>query len=246
MSKLAWEVIKIDGLRFYHLPLSSQAGILFTTRRIEDEDMDHNLCLQEQLSKREWSKHLVIMKQTHSDKIIQVSHQGEVEADGCFTAKKNLALSVRVADCVPIFFWDSDFRMIGIVHAGWRGTLSKIALRFVENVENLLGISSGRLLYSLGPSIGKCCYRVGDDLLKAFRKSWPEADTLFTANTSGLYLDLRAANRSLLSPLGVKEVASLDICTHCQAKRFYSYRRERTKGRNWGVIVLHRVDNSKR
>jgi YfiH family protein len=179
---------------------------------------------------------LVTMNQTHSVRIVQADHSGQIDADGCFTLKPNLALSVRVADCVPIFLWSGDGSLIGIVHAGWRGTLSKIALRFPEAVGKEVSIRSTDLLFSLGPSIGKCCYKVGQEVLEQFRITWSNAEDFFHRSTKGLYLDLRAANRFLLSSVGAKESGSLDLCTFCNRTRFYSYRHQPGQGRNWGFI----------
>lgn len=236
MSSQSWHLILKDGLRFYHLNPTQDIEILFTTRRFRDDGLDHNLNLKEQLAPFELGASLVTMNQTHSDRVIRVDRPGEIEADGCFTTQANLALSVRVADCVPIFVWSEKRSLIGVIHAGRRGTLSKIVLRFVEKIQKE-GISSHRLRYSLGPSIGKCCYKVGEDVLNEFRETWPEANRFFSRKKEGFYLDLRAANCFLLSSVGAVEGTSLDICTHCNSKRFYSHRREHGAGRNWGVIV---------
>jgi len=236
VSSQSWHSISKDGLRFYHLNPTQDIEILFTTRRFRDEGLDHNLDLKEQLAPFELGVSLVTMNQTHSDRVIRVDRPGEIEADGCFTTQANLALSVRVADCVPIFVWSEKRSLIGVIHAGRRGTLSKIVLRFVEKIQKE-GISSHRLRYSLGPSIGKCCYEVSEDVLNEFREAWPEANRFFSRKKEGFYLDLRAANCFLLSSVGAVEGASLDLCTHCNSKRFYSHRREHGAGRNWGVIV---------
>jgi len=237
VSSQSWRLISKDGLRFYVLNPTQDIEILFTTRRFRDEGLDHNLDLKEQLAPFELGASLVTMNQTHSDRVIRVDRPGEIEADGCFTSEFRLALSLRVADCVPIFIWDKDSGVVGLAHAGWRGTLAKIALRFAEKVEKETGIPSYRLYYSLGPSIGKCCYEVSEDVLNEFRETWPEANRFFSRKKDGFYLDLRAANCFLLSSVGAVEGASLDICTHCNSKRFYSHRREHGAGRNWGIIV---------
>ena len=237
MPSQSWHLISKDGLRFYHLNPTQDIEILFTTRRFRDEGLNHNLDLKEQLAPFELGASLVTMKQTHSDRVIRVERPGEIKADGCFSTQANLALSVRVADCVPIFVWSEKRPLIGAIHAGRRGTLSKIVLRFVEKVQKGTDISAHHLRYSLGPSIGKCCYKVGEDVLNEFREAWPEANRFFSRKKEGVYLDLRAANRFLLRSVGAVEGASLDLCTHCNSKRFYSHRRGHGAGRNWGIIV---------
>jgi YfiH family protein len=167
---------------------------------------------------------------------METDNPGVIEADGCFTTRSGLALTVRVADCVPVFLWAEEQNLIGAAHAGWRGTLAKIALRLTEKIEKVAGISPHRLTYILGPSIGKCCYEVGDDVQAAFLKTWPEADRFFSRRRGKKYLDLRDANRFLLNSAGAREAQSLDLCTSCERMRFYSHRREPGEGRNWGAI----------
>jgi len=232
-----WQLLPKNGLRFYRLEPSSGIELWFSTRRGSDNDSDHNMGIGDQLVHLGIQTPPLTMNQTHSNTVERVERSGEVQADACFTTQANLALSVRVADCVPIFLWDSDNSFVGIVHAGWRGTLAKIALRFTEKVEKEMGTGAHRLNYALGPSIGKCCYKVGEEILDAFRQTWPEAQRFFSRNRDGLFLDLRAANRFLLSAVGAVEGKSLDLCTSCERKRFYSYRREPGDGRNWGFII---------
>jgi YfiH family protein len=232
-----WQLIARGGLRFYVFDPSPGIEILFTTRRSGDNDLDHNLDIKDQLISLGLDDRLVTMNQIHSDHVVRVDRPGRIDADGCFSACSRLALSVRVADCVPVFLWSLEDALVGVVHAGWRGTLAKIALRFVEKVESEVGVPPHRLYYSLGPSIGSCCYAVGDEVVTAFRESWPGADRFFTRDMGGCYLDLRAANRFLLNSVGAVEGASLNLCTSCEHRKFYSYRREPGEGRNWGIIV---------
>lgn len=237
VSAEAWNIISRDGIRFYSSSPRSNLDIFFTTRRGSDEGTDHGLQVAELLFRIRKNTPLVTMKQTHSEKVIKVSAPGEINADGCFSLQSNLALSVRVADCVPVFIYSESDTLTGVAHAGWRGTLSKIALRLVEKIDSQTGIPPHHLTYVLGPSIGACCYKVGDELHQDFLKKWPEAERFFSRRREGLFLDLRAANRFLFSSVGVKEGNSLNLCTSCERRRFYSFRREGSAGRNWGIIV---------
>lgn len=232
-----WTIFERGGLRFYTISPFKNIEIYFTTRRRTDFEDDHNLSVADQINALRLSDSLVTMKQTHSDKILRVERPCELEADGCFSTSRNIALIVRVADCVPVFLWSKKGSLTGVVHAGWRGTLEKIVLRFAEKVEKELGIRPGELNYSLGPSIGGRCYRVQNDVMDNFRSLWPEALVFFEKNRHGLFLDLRAANRFLLNSIGATEICSLNLCTHCETRRFYSHRREPEKGRNWGIIL---------
>jgi len=232
-----WHVSQKDSFRFYWLRPEKDVEVFFTTRNHSDNDEDHNLGLKEQAHALSLNTQLVVMKQSHSTRIVRVDRPGEIEADGCFTTETGLALSVRVADCVPVFFWGEGSTLTGVAHAGWRGTLAKIALRFTEIAERELGLESHRLRYALGPSIGQCCYRVGKEILREFSQTWPNARDFFKKRREGLFLDLRAANRFLLNAAGAKEGNSLDLCTSCERSRFYSHRVEPGRGRNWGIIT---------
>ncbi len=239
MRNYKWDLAKKNSLRYYHYKPLSSVELMFTTRRKSGEDVDHNFNIERHASVL-GIENMVVMEQTHSDKIVRVDTSAKVEADGCFTTQAELALTVRVADCVPLFIWSQTSLLIGIVHAGWRGTLAKISLRFIEKVEKELGVSPHHLNYALGPSIGGCCYKVGEDLYRDFKRVWPDAERFFSKKREGLFLDLRAANRFLMNSVGAVEAASLDLCTGCDPRRhFYSYRREPGKGRNWGIIIKH-------
>ncbi|MBN2380691.1 peptidoglycan editing factor PgeF [candidate division WOR-3 bacterium] len=237
MTDADWELIQRGSLRFYEMHPEKEIDVFLTTRNLADGGTDHDLGLVKQVETLGLESNLVVMKQSHSTMIERVCTPGGIEADGCFTTESNLALSVRVADCVPIFFWSADSALIGVVHAGWRGTVKKIALRFTEKVEREEGVEPHRLFYSLGPSIGLCCYNVGKEVLDAFSETWPNARDFFTRRRDMTYLDLRAANRFLLNAAGAREGTSLDLCTSCERRRFYSHRSEPGKGRNWGIII---------
>ncbi len=161
-------------------------------------------------------KDLVLMEQTHGNKIKKVflKDKGQVirEVDGLATSEKGLILGVKTADCLPILFYEPLAKIVGVVHAGWRGTFKQIAVKMVKLVIKMGGLPS-ELLVAIGPHIGKCCYR----------------------------LNLLELNLTQLIHSGVrpKNVFASLLCTSCHTSEFFSYNKEKEKaGRMLSIIGL--------
>lgn len=164
------------------------------------------------------------------------------DADGLITDRPGVALWLGFADCVPILAYDPERRAVGIAHAGWRGTLGCIARELVESMEARLGSRRSDLNLVVGPSIGPCCYEIGQDVRNAFEQSWDDVDGLFLAGENGKQrLDLWEANRRLLLRAGVpaSNVLVSARCTACNETDFFSHRAQRGRaGRFAAVIAL--------
>jgi polyphenol oxidase len=158
---------------------------------------------------------------------------------GCDTPQADIAVSadadrvvvVQVADCVPLLMADAAGRAVAASHAGWRGTAAGVAAVTAQHLTSRFGIEAGSLRAGIGPSIGPCCYQVGDELPGAFLDAgWSRSDTgrWFSARDGRLYLDLWRANADQLEQAGVPaaQVSVSRLCTACHADWFCSYRRE--------------------
>ena len=186
---------------------------------------------------------VVTMKQVHGDDIVEVkdtSVKEAGEADGMMTSKPNVFLGVLTADCVPILLIAPTERVIGAVHAGWRGTLAGIAARAVKRLSDSYGIAPSNLEAALGPCIGACCYEVGEEVVSPLRARWGGL-TDASIETSGVkpHVDLRGLNRDILTQAGLRpdRVFEVGPCTKCAAEDFFSYRREgKETGRQISVI----------
>ncbi len=167
---------------------------------------------------------LVYCRQIHSARVIEAESVGEVRepADAIISATPGCALGVFTADCVPVFILDSATPAIGIVHAGWRGTLAKIAVNAIKEMSARFGTAPEDCLVHLGPSIQKCCYTVSSDLISQFTAHFG----LFVQD--GTNLALQAANAVQLVESGVPSAAISvsPFCTACCTEHFYSYRAE--------------------
>jgi YfiH family protein len=172
---------------------------------------------------------LLKLKQVHSGIVREMddtSAAGDaVEGDAAITSLEGVLLGVQTADCVPILLADSENRAVAAVHAGWRGTVSRIAEATVSRLVAKFGVRSNSLAVAIGPHIGVCCYEVGEEVADAIgdpglierRPEWPRP-----------HLNLGEANRRQLVRAGVPE-EQIDIssmCTRCRADLFFSFRRE--------------------
>jgi hypothetical protein len=179
---------------------------------------------------------LAIPEQTHSAEVKEVSEPGRYpNCDGLITNAGNLFLTLSIADCCPIFGYDPRKSAVGICHAGWRGTRDRMAQELVEKLRSSFGSDPADLLVSLGPSIGPCCYKVGEDLRDAFDHS------LFRQSGLEYYLDLWEANRRQLVASGLKpsSIFLSRVCTSCGPELFFSHRRDLGKtGRMMAVIGM--------
>jgi polyphenol oxidase len=142
---------------------------------------------------------------------------------------------------------------VAAVHAGWRGTVAGVLPATVRALAHRFGARPGDLRVALGPSIGRCCFEVGAEVVAAFTSALAGApDAPDTGSGPGVvhlsprgvpdkwHVDLRMANRLLLERAGVAPDA-IDVaadCTHCDRPRFYSYRRDNAStGQQMGVVV---------
>lgn len=207
---------------------------------------------------------LVTLRQFHSD-VIHVAAASCTEspkADALVTATPGLLLGVQTADCVPILLADTRQRAVAAVHAGWRGTLARIAVKTLGRMSMEFGAQSRDVVVALGPAIGRECYEVGPEVAQAFAAQFPPAAEWFDGPFEQLahgeeplwlpwltmmppghvpppprvQLDLRAANRWQLIDAGVpeKNIAVSDLCTKCRPDLLFSYRRE---GANTGRLM---------
>lgn len=159
-------------------------------------------------------------------------------ADGIFTDKPEVTLIMRFADCVPLVFHDPVQQVVGIVHAGWQGTLLKIGEEAVSAIQKRYGSRAADLHVGLGPSICGKCYQIGEDVRQQFLKAWgSEADQFILREPDGLYLDLWGANEMVLRQAGVGQIENPRICTAENLDAWYSYRKEKGATGRFAVVI---------
>ncbi len=172
------------------------------------------------------------------------SDEGRPHADIVMTDDPARAVAVQVADCVPLLLADPVKRAVAAVHAGWRGTASRVAQVAIQAMESHFGTRAGDVIAAIGPAIGACCYQVRGDVLGVFEKAGFARDELgswFRADDGHYRLDVPTANRDQLIASGVaaRNIGSCSLCTACHPSLFPSYRRDGAgAGRIAGVIRL--------
>ena len=163
------------------------------------------------------------------------------KADGMLTAEPDTPLVMRFADCVPLLFYDPGRRVIGMAHAGWRGTVQDIAGRMVGLMVDAWGCRPVDIEAGIGPSIGPDCYQVGEEVVEAVERCCGTTRGLLKRDPvdGSAWLDLWACNRLLLERAGVVRIELAGICTACHLDEFYSHRAEAGRtGRFCAVMTL--------
>ncbi len=186
-------------------------------------------------------QNIVSRPQIHSDRVFLVgkNNAGEgyfkteniPEGDGYVTNEKGVVLGIKTADCVPILFEaekDGEVVAVGAVHAGWRGSVAKIAQKCVDMLCRECDVKPENIRVAIGPCIHKCCYEVGEDFLQSVSDALcREVAEKFVIRDGGrLVCDLVALNRYLLINCGIspENIDVIDECTCCNPDKYFSHR----------------------
>jgi len=218
---------------------------------------------------------LLTLNQLHSDLMRSVGSEHAADSpcedslrgDAHMTSQPELLLSILTADCLPILIADVRSRAVAAIHAGWRGTLKRIAAKAVGRMRFLYNSRPDDLRVAIGPGIGVCCFEVGEEVLHAFESQFTEGREFFTTppererpfaerhalmyrnvikyplleKPKKYHLDLVKANVSQLMVAGIPErnVWAEAPCTHCRPRQFFSHRRDALRaGRHMSVIGI--------
>lgn len=191
----------------------------------------------------------VFMRQVHGCAVLRLqpdTPQGCC-ADAACTDQPGLACTVLVADCLPVLFCDIQGRCVAAAHAGWRGLLGGVLTQTLQAFWALSHVQSAQAATNtiawLGPCIGPAAFEVGAEVQAAFGQAWPGAAHCFKPGRAGhAWADLPALARQQLVALGVGQVFGNDSsaawCTHTQAAKFFSHRRDGCSGRFAASIWL--------
>jgi YfiH family protein len=162
--------------------------------------------------------HLATLKQIHSSSCVAAGGRTGIlgEGDALLEDQPGSVVAIKTADCIPILLVDERRRAVAAVHAGWRGTVARIAGEAVAAMGKCFGTRAEDLHAAIGPGIGKCCYQVG-----------AEVAARFGGKGSG-HIDLADANRRQLEEAGVtgRRIYASNLCTMCRAEEFHSFRRD--------------------
>ena len=190
---------------------------------------------------------IVTARQTHSTdrcfiKSIEQAHSFRNECDAMMTRLSDVLLGIQTADCLPILIADTETRVMAAIHAGWRGTASRITERAVADLMLQHGLSPRNCIAALGPTACKQCYEIGEDVIERFKSEfryWPSLLVNFKEGGKA-HLDIRAANVQQLLFCGFTEdsIYVADYCTMHQNDLFFSHRSEgRTSANGAGRLL---------
>jgi polyphenol oxidase len=205
------------------------------------------------------SQQIVTCHQIHGDRVAIISDRPNrpPEADAIISTVPSIYPAVKTADCVPILLVDPVQRISAAVHVGWRGAVLRIVRKVLRLLNDKFRSNPSDLLVAIGPSIGKCCYEVDDNVLEPLRDNFSDAERFLnmsigpaslpatdseqpsvSENSRKAFLDLPGITRFELISVGVPEanIHPVDLCTSCRSDLFFSHRRDRGRtGRHIAV-----------
>ncbi len=193
---------------------------------------------------------IISPKQTHTKNVAIITEDNldsELQdVDGVITNLRGVALTIATADCQSIMIYDKERQVIGNVHSGWKGTLSKILRQAISLIIEYYGSSPKDLVVCIGPSILECCFEVDEDVVLMFKDSFNDINDLIRLGDikegkQKYYIDTVGINIKELLELGVDRdnIITCNICTKCESNKFHSYRADgANSGRNVSLICI--------
>lgn len=187
---------------------------------------------------------LIIPDQKHTDNIkIVTSMQDDVtETDALITNKSNLVLMLLFADCTPIILYNSEEKVVAVVHAGWRGTAKKIAPKTINKMCDFFNLNKKSIKALIGAAIGQCCYPVNLEVAEELEKSFDKKHAnifIKSVESDKINVDLKALNSQQIRESGITSIDILDECTCCNVSAFFSHRAEKgITGRHGAIASL--------
>jgi YfiH family protein len=182
--------------------------------------------------------HFVFARQVHKGNVMVIGEGDKgrgfysmndalPDCDAMITGVRGICLVIMVADCVPILIHDPVKRVVAVAHAGWRGTVTSIAMHTVKAMQQAFGCNPAHMHAGIGPSIGPCCYEVGREVEVALESQpFDQTSFLYKEPSGRTILDLWEANRQQLLAAGLPEtrIELAGICTLCNHETFFSSR----------------------
>jgi len=156
--------------------------------------------------------------------------------DGLLTNVPGILLTSFYADCVPLYFYDPMKQVIGLAHAGWKGTVSRIASTMVDKMVQEYGSQIHDIRAAIGPSIGSCCYEVDDKVMlsvydlekEVLGNNTYSASWYLKKDNGKSMLNLKEMNRQIMMKAGImpSHIECTTYCTSCRNDLFFSYRKD--------------------
>lgn len=182
-----------------------------------------------------WQVHGTEVICTENPRAANVPH---LKADAIFTNNPQVTLMMRFADCVPILLCDPVKEVVGIIHAGWIGTINNIVKSAIEKIREYYGCNPSDLVAGVGPSIGPDHYAVGDEVVNETKRVFGDKYLEFLELRNGKhFFDLWKTNEYFLREQGIKKIEISNICTACNLQDWYSHRQEKGRTGRFGAVI---------
>lgn len=159
------------------------------------------------------------------------------ETDALVTDAPGVPLMMRFGDCTPVLLFDPIRRVIGLVHAGWRGVVAGVVGSSIRTMAGHFGCIPGDMWAGIGPTIGPCCYEVGTDVAGEIASACPSGSDVVHPVNGKVHADLPAAVEAQLRAAGVERIEQAGLCTSCRVDEFFSHRAEDGKTGRFGVLI---------
>ena len=214
---------------------------------------------------------LVTARQIHSA-IVRLATDSGRPGDSLVTAAPGILVGIKTADCLPILLANPRCRVVAAVHAGWCGAAKRVVEKTIGEMRCAFGSDPADLHAAIGPGIQACCFEVGPEVLQEFASQFVDADQFcrpdppdpaltmlphptMTGEGHALMrrldsdhgrVDLAEAVRRQLLAAGVSRIYNSGLCTACDLKHFYSYRREKEAAGRMLAVIGVRLESSAR
>lgn len=168
--------------------------------------------------------------QTHSDivHICGYDFLNGIEGDALITKEKKCAVGVFTADCVPIFLFDVNRQVVGIVHSGWKGVYKEIVINTIDKFVEKFNSDLKNIFIYIAPHNMKCCYNIGEDLKKLFLEHdrFKNNSLIFNGDNLNMLECIKAS--VIYRGIPIQNIISSNYCTYCSEDvKFYSYRKDK-------------------
>lgn len=243
-----WLLQEKKGVKYYEL-VFSQSGfdnllcLFFTKIGGLEFNIQNPNKFRSDITWVEDSFHLArlhYLKQIHSNKIFYIRNNNFKlnSGDGLYTDQPETYLSIRVADCLPIYFIVPEKRIIGITHSGWRGTLNQISLVMIKTLQAKYQIKTKDISYAFGPANGQCCYEIKHDVARLFEQIIKKynIEGAIIERKGKIFLDIKLINQKIFETNGLNKISDFNLCSCCNKEIFYSARRDNNLARNLALI----------
>ena len=145
---------------------------------------------------------------------------------------------MRFGDCVPILLHDPKRRVVGVVHAGWMGTVNGIVTETIKTMQSVYRSDPKNILAAIGPSIAVDHYEIGPEVVDQVRSAFgQDAEDLFVRSAESTRFDLWRANELLLKQMGIINIETAGICTACNLQDWFSHRGEFGQTGRFGALI---------